>query len=57
MHAVPVPWIEYIPVQRTSQIAVGLSESAKAAKTEENRRRFAADTLFHGLAAWILEEK
>ena len=55
MHAVPVPWTEYIPVERTTQIAVGLDAEAKREQTEENRRRFAADTLFHGLAAWLLE--
>ena len=55
MHAVPVPWIEYIPVQRTSQIAVGLHEDAKRTQTEADRKRFAGDVLFHGLAAWLLE--
>ena len=55
MHAVPVPWTEYIPVQRTSQIAVGLKEDAKRVQTEEDRKRFAEGVLFHGLAAWLLE--
>ena len=54
IHAVPVPWTEYIPVERTSQILVGTKEESRG-KTEEERKRFAQDVLFHGLTAWILE--
>ncbi|MBQ8447065.1 MAG: hypothetical protein IJX31_04730 [Clostridia bacterium] len=55
MHVVPVPWTEYIPVERTSQMVIGVNADDKQEQTEENRRRFAADTIFHGLAAWLIE--
>ena len=45
MHLVPVPWVEYIPVRRTSEMTV---------TTEENARRSAplGSVFMHGLSAW-----
>ena len=45
-HAVPVPWIEYIPVERTSHILVGGAD----APTEST------SVYFHGLGAGIVNQ-
>ena len=61
VHPVPVPWVEYIPVERTSKIAVksvGLNRQDFAQKAKENGVESALyDTpsaYFHGLFAKII---
>ena len=35
MHLVPVPWIEYIPIKRESEILVGPADAADASFNRE----------------------
>ncbi len=58
MHAVPVPWLEYIPVERTVPMAVALAEYSE--KERRDIRNSGENTLpegifFHGMVARPLE--
>lgn len=55
LHDVPVPWTEYIPLRRTTQIALASQAAAEGKKCEKLRIEAAKSVLFHGAVAWLLE--
>ena len=54
MHSVPVPWIEYIPLTRITQILV---EPPRGDGEKASREELAKRAFVHGASAWLLQEK
>lgn len=55
LHNVPVPWVEYIPLSRTTQIEVAPMLERKELEEKGLSEQYAKAVVYHGIAAWLAQ--
>lgn len=56
LHDVPVPWVEYVPLQRTTQIELAPLIEPQEREEKGLSEQYARAVVYHGIAAWLAQE-